>query len=280
MTLLSKIQPKRGKEVLRLVRNHGPISIDMLQKMTQPEMSKKNLRKSLQVLRTKHLIDSLNANYQTTYYQISQSLPSRLASAQILGLTTEEIVRPLLRRQDWFHNQWCEYWALSIKRQFPEAEIVREHSIGSHAVAQRVLQLQQRDFDLMPDFLLIFPKTETSEATYIAFEIERTRKSDKRILRKFRKYLNGTKIDGLIYICDSGRLSETIRLLYQTKLQEQSHRVKHYGDHFFLFADSLEGGGPTLARLFNAKTQQVSFNNWCGYLLSTKWTKRRDENFK
>jgi hypothetical protein len=178
------------------------------------------------------------------------------------------------------HNQWCEYWALLIKRQFPQAEIVREHTINSHEIAKRILQLQQRDFDLMPDFLLIFPKTETNEATHIAFEIERTRKSDERILRKFKKYLNGTKTDGLIYICDSGRLSETIRLLYQTKLLASSHRVKHYGDHFFLFSDSLDGGGPSLPRLFNSNATTVSFHNWCGYLLSTKWTKRRDENFK
>jgi hypothetical protein len=272
-------QPKRGKEVLRLVKDHGPVSIDMLQRMLESQVSKKNIRKSLGVLRGKNLIESVSTNSQSTFYLISQSFASRRQSADLLECDPESIKSPLLRRQDWMHNQWCEYWALLIKRQFPMAEIVREHNIGSHEVAKHILQLQQRDFDLMPDFLLIFPKTETTEEIHIAFEIERTRKSDERILRKFRKYLNGTKIDGLIYICDSGRLSETIRLLYQTKLMAQAHRVKHYGDHFFLFSDSLDGGGPSLPRLFNSNANTVSFHNWCGNLLSTKWTKRRDESF-
>lgn len=273
-------QPKRGKEVLRLVKEHGPVSIDMIQKMLESEVSKKSLRKSLRILRGKNLIESISTNSHSTFYLIAQGITSRSRSADLLECDPESIKSPLLRRQDWMHNQWCEYWRLLIKRQFPMAEIVREQDIGSNDVAKHILQLQQRDFDLMPDFLLTFPKTASTEATHIAFEIERTRKSDERILRKFKKYLNGTKIDGLIYICDSGRLSETIRLLYQTKLLSQAHRVKHYGDHFFLFSDSLDGGGPSLPRLFNSNATTVSFHNWCGQLLSTKWTKRRDENFK
>lgn len=270
------VKPRRDKEILRLLKDHGPISIEMLHRMTEPPMPKKNLRQSLGILKRKFLIDAVSFNAQTTYYQISQALPSREKSASLLHCNPDEIERPLLRKQDWFHNQWCEYWSLSIKRLFPETEIIREHDIGGNEIAKRILQLKERDFDLMPDLLVIFPKSPQSEATYIAFEIERTRKSNERIMRKFRKYLNGTKIDGLIYICDSGRLSETIRELYKDKLVAQSQRIKHYGDHFFLFSDSLDGNGPDLQNLYNANTQTVSFRNWCDYLRTTKWTLRRD----
>lgn len=272
-------KPSLGKQLLLLLKEHGPVSIELLHRMTEPPAEKKNLRQSLGILKKKGLIESVSFDPQTTFYHLAQSQPSRNETAGILNLNPNELVQPLLRKQDWIHNQWTEYWIHSIKRLFPEGEFVRENTIGSSEISKRILQLQNRDFDLMPDFLMLFPKTESTDSTSIAFEIERTRKSDKRILRKFRKYLNGTKIDGLIYICDSGRLSETIRLLYQTKLLDQAHRVKHYGDHFFLFSDSLAGGGPQLNRLLNAKGAPVQFNNWCQLLRTTKWTQRRDLAF-
>jgi len=273
-------QPKRGKEVLGLIKDHGPLSIDLLYRMVEPQMSKQALRKSLQILKIKNLIEPLQSNAQITFYMAAQSLVSRKVSAEILGCTPDEIKQPLLRRQDWFHNQWCEYWIMNMKRQLPESKVIREGEVGSDQVAMNILQISTRDFDLRPDFLLMLPKSETTDAVHLAFEIERTRKSDERLIRKLRKYMDGTHIDGLIYICDSGRLSETIRLLYQNKLLAQSQRQKRFDENFFLFSDSLDGGGPKLTRLFNACGKLTSFENWCGYLESTKWTKRRDEAFK
>lgn len=273
-------QPKRSKDILRVISEHGPLTIDLLQKMIEPEMTKRNLRKSLQVLRKKNLIESAQSSNQSTFYLLNQSTPSRMSSANILNCNTIQTQRPLLRRQDWFHNQWCEYWIMNMKKRLPDSQIIREDSISSHDTAMNVLQIQKTDFDLRPDFLMSLPRGPAGEPTYLAFEIERTRKSEQRLLRKFRKYMDGTRIDGLIYICDSGRLSETIRLLYQNKLLAQTQRQKRFGENFFLLSDSLDGGGPQLPRLFNAAGKPTSFETWCGYLTSTKWIKRRDEDLK
>jgi predicted transcriptional regulator len=271
---------KRSGEILKLVADHGPVTIDMLSRMTEPPMPKKNLRYSLALLRRKALIEQLSVDPQMLYYQISQAKPNREAVAAITENNIESLAKPLFRRQEWFHNQWCEYWALSIKRLFPEAQIIREHSIAGHELAKCILQTTATDFELLPDFLLVLPKTSATEAVHIAFEIERTRKSNARIIRKLKKYLNGTLIDGLVYICDTGRLSETIRELYETKLVANAHRVKHYGDHFFMFSDSLDGGGKQLNRFFNAKAEPVLFDQWCMQLRKTKRTLRRDKNFR
>jgi hypothetical protein len=275
----SLCKPSLSHQVLRLLKEHGPVSIDLLHRMTEPPAPKTNLRQSLSILKKKGLVNSVSIDSQKTFYHLSQAKPDREAVADMINVNAETLSQPLLRKQDWMHNQWCEYWIHLLSKLFPEAAIIREQSIAEHDAAKGILQLQERDFDLMPDFLLSFPKTETAAATHIAFEIERTRKSNERLMRKFRKYLNRTKIDGLIYICDSGRLSETIRLLYETKLVAQAHRIKHYGDHFFLFSDSLAGGGPTLDRLMNAKSQPVEIQHWCRLLRETKWTQRRDAEF-
>jgi hypothetical protein len=275
----SLCKPSLSYQVLNLLKEHGPVSIDLLHRMTEPPAPKTNLRQSLSILKRKGLISSVSINSQTTFYHLSQARADRETTAELLQVDASSLYQPLLRKQDWIHNQWCEYWIHLLRRMFPEAAIVREQSIQEHELAKRVLQLQERDFDLMPDFLLSFPKTSTTEATHIAFEIERTRKSDKRLMQKFRKYLDRTRIDGLIYVCDSGRLSETIRLLYETRFVAQAHRIKHYADHFFLFSDSLIGGGPGLDRLMNAKGQLVQIQNWSSLLRSTKWTQRRDAEF-
>lgn len=272
--------PKRGKNLLRIIGEHGPINIDLLQRIVEPPATKKNLRKSLAALQQKDLIEKIQDGHHLTYYILSQSSPSRDRAADKLNCHPGDNKKPLLRRQDWFHNQWCEYWIVSMKRQFPDAEIIREHSIGGHEFAMNVLQIRPTDLDVRPDFLLILPGNGISKAAFVAFEIERTRKSDGRIMRKFKKYMDGTFLDGLIYICDSGRLSETIRLLYQSKLLAQSERIKRYGEHFFLFSDRLDGGGSQLPRLLNSAGRPVRLADWCGYLRSTQWTKRRDEQFE
>lgn len=272
-------QPKRGKEILYLIKTHGPLTIDLLYRMIFPLMTKQNIRKALQVLRRKNLIEAVQSTTQTTFYMIAQGPVSRVKSAEVLECHAEEIKQPLLRKQDWYHNQWCEYWFMNMKKLFPNSRSIREGEINSDQVAKNILGLQNQDFDLKPDFLLMIPKTENTESLNLAFEIERTRKSEQRLIRKLKKYLSETSIDGLIYICDSGRLSETIRLLYQNKLLAHSQRQKKFSENFFVFSDSLDGGGPMLSRLFNACGKPTTFQNWCGYLTSTTWTKRRDEDF-
>lgn len=270
-------QPKRGKEILWLIKESGPLTIDLLFRMLTPSMSKKNIRKSLQILRDKNLIEVVQSTTQINFYMVAQGPASRIKSAEVLGCHPDEIKQPFLRKQDWFHNQWCEYWILNMKRSFPGVKIVREGEINSDQIAMNVLGIKNHDFDLRPDFLLMIPKTQTTEAVNLAFEIERTRKSEQRLIRKFKKYMGETSLDGLIYICDTGRLSETIRLLYQNKLMARSQRQKRFGENFFVFSDTLDGGGPRLSRLFNACGKPTTFEKWCGYLTSTNWTKRRDE---
>ncbi len=280
MTTAAMGQPKRGKDILKIISEHGPLTIDLLQKMVEPQMSKRNLRKSLQVLKKKNLVECLFSTNHLTYYFPNQSFPSRSTTARVLDSNPDKILQPVLRRQDLFHNQWCEYWILNMKRGFPDAEIIKEDDIVGHELAKRVLLLSGMDIDAHPDFLLSLPKTNDSGKCFLAFEIERTRKSEHRLVRKLRKYMDKTMLDGMIYICDSGGLSETLRLLYQNKLIGSSQRQRRFGENFFLLSDTLDGGGPQLPRLFNACGKLTSFESWCGYLASTEWPKRRDEDFR
>lgn len=280
MTTPAIKRPQRGKDVFKIIQQSGPLTIDLLSRIVNPKMSKRNLRKCLQLLTKKGFIESFHYSSQGTYYMVSQSLASRTKAADFTNQPAEKLKQPLIRRQDLFHNQWCEYWMATVKRLYPEAQMTRELEILNDSFSKNVLSLAYADYELRPDFLLTIPKTETTNTVCVAFEIERSRKSDERILRKLGKYMDRTQLDGLIYICDSGRLSETIRLLYQNNLLPKSEKQKRFGENFFLFSDSLDGGGEKFDRLFNACGKPTIFKDWCGYLASTEWPKRRSEDLK
>lgn len=273
--------PKRqvAKEVLTLLRDHSPLTLEMLHRMTAPPIPKKNLRQSVGIMKRKGIVDMVIGSSSTFYYQLNNAQTVRDEVALRLKDDKTKAARPLLNRRNWIHNEWCEFWALTIKRAFSEVEIIREHEIEGHASARSILQQQGKPLDLLPDFLMIFPKTATNEKASVVFEIERTRKSDERIQQKLKTYIYETHIDGLIYVCDSGRLSETIRLLYQKKTLEKAHKKRGYTENFFLFSDSMSAGENPLASFFNASGQPTSLITWCHRLRATKTEFRRDNQF-
>lgn len=270
---------KRGRELLELIRKHGPISIEMLCRMTSPKMEKRSLRKALPLLRRKGLIELIHADPHTAYYQLSPAPPALKRVAQILERSSMTYERQILRRQDRFHNQWCEYWAYSIERLFPDIEIIRDRDVEKSEYAKHVLQISKNEAEVYPDLLFRLPQSEGFEEIAIAFEIERTRKSKDRLLRKLKRFSDETLIDGLVYVCEGSSISDLIHDLYFDGARSKSERVRHYGSNFFLFTDRLDAGGPNLRRLFNANAEEVSFQSWFNVLRSTHSTLRRDTMF-
>ncbi|RYZ93292.1 MAG: hypothetical protein EOP06_01450 [Proteobacteria bacterium] len=268
MNLNHEIKNRRrlGKEIREALKAVSPVTIDVLHECIKPTISKKNLRQALGILRRKGEVDMMIGGHNLFYYQLSQALPVREKLAQKLKCDAGELIEPLLRRQDWFHNQWSRLWEKVIQTRFPSAVIVREYVVGSNHLAQEVLLIEKEDIDCRPEFLVFFPKTKTTRSVSIAFEIERTRKSERRLKKKFDKYMNATRLDGVIYICDSGRLSETLRMIYQKSLIEKAFRIGHYGKHFFLFSDCLSAGPGAFERLFIAEGTRVSLAPWIDIL--------------
>lgn len=266
-----------GHDVLAALKELGPSTVEMISLVTS--IPKKDLRQAIGILRRDGLVEMLVGDSQTFFYQLNQSMSARNAVARKLDCNANELSKPLLRRQDRYHNQWCEYWSLQIKKRLPGANVVRDYDLGSDEMARNVLLVDQIDYELLPDFLLTIPNSNGSQLA-IAFEIERTRKANKRLLRKFKRYLEETRIDGLVYICDSGRLSETLRSLYETRVIANAERVKHYAQNFFLFSDSLSADSQPLDSFHNVNGEQVSLIQWCETLSSVARAKRRDSDFK
>lgn len=265
------------KAILEILHEHGPLTLELIHRLLPFQISKENLRRTMSFNRKKKLVDILAYDSQTFFYQLNQDPQSREKVGQLLkkeGLISSQ---PRISAQNWHHQQWCEFWISVMKRQHPDAEIVRESEIPQSQFAKNILLIDNSDLELLPDFLFLL-KINEDKVLKIAFEIERTRKSEKRLIQKFKKYADETKVDGVIYICDSGRVADTVRLLFKDKFMAKSDRIGHYGKLFLLLSNQIDVGFDFDQSFSNSEGDTVSFKKWIDYLSTINLLDRKNEN--
>jgi hypothetical protein len=98
----------RGMEILKILKRHGPLSIGVLKRMTEPPMNTRRLRRSLAILNRKKLIKKRFVSQNKVFYQLSQDIEDRKNAAAILGCGPDDLYQLLISRQDWIHNECCE----------------------------------------------------------------------------------------------------------------------------------------------------------------------------
>jgi hypothetical protein len=269
----------RGKDILNLLLKHGPLSFSALDRMLVPKMKKKRLKEAILRMKRKGYITSRLVGDNKTFYQFSQQPEKRSVTANYLGCHPKDLVQLLSSRRNWLHSEGCEFWIFHLAILFPHAKIIRETDFVDNLLAQRIMLIDKNELELRPDFLLVFPKTDEEQLVAIAVEVERSRKSNRRLIAKLNKYANKTLVDGLLYICETDGLVETIRLLYKNKVLDRAHRIKHYANNFFLFSDAINTHCDPTTLVYNSNQEPVSLLNWISYLKSTKRNFRRDNEF-
>jgi hypothetical protein len=275
----TKKNRSRGREIIQLLFDHGPLSFGALSRMINPKMRPKKLKETLLRLRRKGFLATRYFGEIKVFYFVSQQHANRIQLSKLLKCRPTQLIQPVSSRRDWIHSEACEYWIFILKRLFSDAKFVREREFVDHELARRLLLITKDEFELRPDFLMIFERGADSEPVSVAVEVERTRKSNRRLIEKLRKYAKRSLVDGLIYACDSDRLAETIRLLYQNKVQERALRIGHYGNNFFLLSDAINPHDDHVKNIFNVKKERVSLPEWINYFKSKGRNFRRDHEF-
>jgi hypothetical protein len=213
------------------------------------------------------------------YYQIRHKPEVLGEVACKIGTDPDTLRPPNPRHQELIHSEACAVWAENLKLLFPSARIMREHRFASDLAATQELLSDGNDYELRPDLLLLQEVGEELDRLSVAVEIERSRKSDTRIITKLEKYATETHLDGVIYFCETDMISERIRLLYKCKILDGARRVKHYADNFFLFSDVTSVTMNSEPLLRNAANQCVSLKRWMQYCEDNPRNTRRDTNF-
>lgn len=268
----------RAPQILQLLHEYGPLSVKGLETILRPRIAKRRLQDALLRLYEKGLvIRRFEASpFSRQYYELSQSDQMRDEINRLTGIPTERLFQPYFRSQELLHSEECAFWAYYLKETFPEADVVRDFRIKDHKLICDRLLMDKENIEIFPDIVLYFPKNFETHSVIIPFEIELSRKSDIRLIRKLSKYCNATTSDGVVYLCHKNTVVDTIKSIYKKSVIQKSLRIGHYGNLFLLFGNRSFNAETLEPKLFNVDSEPVSLKSWVQTLRNVKHTKRRD----
>lgn len=259
----------RGKEVLRLLTTHEALSFGALQALMRPAISARRLRDVLGRLSKSRLIRQrlfkLNDG-SASFYEIAEPFRSEIGISPIhSSLLT--------------HNDSCSFTASLLMEEFPEARLFREHCIPRNDELREAMQYERKTPDSLPDILIALPTTHRTRKAMIAVEIERSKKSTARMLKKIRKYAFRTRLDGVFYVSEDQAVLEAINARYRQSTHAESNRIGHYRDHFLITGKCPTRQNLAFMDVSNSAGKPVSLIDWIRTLITVEKDDRRDATF-
>lgn len=273
----------RSRHVLQLLKIHGPLSARTLHRLIEPPMKLKKLRNTLtRMCKSGLLVKRLENHFSHTgvFYQASQDPMDRANAAILLNCKKDDLLQPDFRYRELLHTQNCAVWVHTLKRLYPDAIIIRDFEFTNFEVAKQFMSANEDDPDLRPDLLMVLRSTDGQSDIAIALEIEKTRKTNERLLIKLNKYANETFVDGVIYVCSKRRILEVIRDLFVNVIAPSNMRIKHYVKHFFMFSDDIDIHNFRIENVYNCDLETTSITKWISFLRGTSFNFRRDGKIK
>lgn len=266
----------RAPQILHLLYEYGPLSVRGLQTVVRPRITKRRLQECLLRLYEKGLvIRRFEASpFSRQYYELSQADDVRKRINHLTGIPIERLLQPYFRSQELLHNEECAFWSHYLKETFPEADVVRDFRLKEHKEICDKLLLDLHGTEIWPDIVLFIPETFDRHSVAIAFEIELSRKSNARLYRKFKKYMNGTRADGVVYLCHKNTLAETLRSLLVSAKEAERRYINHYPHLFLLFGDRSFHASKLEPILFNINHEEVPFVDWVRTLREVPYNNR------
>lgn len=269
----------RRVQILQVLHEHGPLPLRTLGRLIQPTMSERRLQDAVKRLYKKGWVIrkySSAPNNSGHYYQNSQRKDSRRLIAKLLNLNSDLLIQPHFRGQELQHSEVCAVWSDWFRRKFHSAVVIRDFQFDQNPLVQKLLMTEQQTWELKPDFVVLLPASDGKVAVSVAVEIERTRKTKKRLVRKLGKLASGTLFDGVIYLCDKDALSDNLEHVYSSKVRASAMRIKHYGANYFLFGRTCSSVKTNDLELTNADGQGIKLKDWISFLSSQPLRMRRD----
>jgi DNA-binding HxlR family transcriptional regulator len=273
----------RGIQILKILKDNGPLSFRGLKTIISPEIKDRRLHGSLARLVVKGLVTKRQERVfrgAGVFYQLTQNDSLRERIAFLLGCSTVDLRQPFFRSRELMHTESCALWAHKLQALFPSAKLIRDFQFYRDDRVHEVMLTQKNEYELLPDLLMILDGTMGGPKVSVAFEIERSRKSKSRILTKLRKYADETVLDGVVYLCESEQISEPVALIYKTKISTKSLRISHYGDCFLLLTKQMEASEQEKIKMYTSNGSDVSLEAWIDNFLKIPLTLRRSKNFE
>lgn len=272
----------RGPQILKLLVEHGPISIRGLEQIVQPKIHRRKLRVALHRLERKGLLFKIQPKIfggSGVFYQVTRCPKKWKVVAKTISCGESDFEKSLVVPREMLHSEYCAIWTEFLKRQFPQAWIIRDHAIKTHATAKDILAIKGEPQDPCPDILIVFNKDVEAKRVSVAIEVERFCKSNDRLEFKLRKYTNEAFLDGIIYVCESDEIVRKLARVYYGRVIKRAAKVNNYGNNFFLSRSDIECNNNSALKFMNAMGDKVDLLEWILTLNSKNLYSRFDSNF-
>lgn len=272
----------RRRQILRVLYEHGPLSLRALQEVVEPKMSIRSVQHTVKRLCDKNLVvrrfHTLPKNVGN-YYQLSQSDEARQKNSKLLALCPDQLIQPHVRTPELLHSEACAVWSRYFTDLIPGVAVVRDFHFMKYPKIMEALHATTNDLELRPDLVLVIPTKPEKGNLFVAVEIERTRKTRNRLAWKIRKLALQSKLDGVIYVCDKNSIAEKIRIIYSSNFMQKAHTINNYGHHYFLFSSSGLSPSGFTPRFTNTESKLIYITNWLQVLATTPKEDRLDSQF-
>jgi len=250
----------RTIQTLRLLNEHGALSSQTIRQLVLPECTKQYAKWMLGKLKRNGLVRTRNDRIfgrSGIFYELRSEDVSRATVANLIGESLSNVRLNNGVNRELLHADEQALWIQVLRRQYPLAQVYPELSFFRIEAIQNLLPSLSRSDAIEPDIVML-PKGAYSAAPFsIAIEIERTLKSKKRIKEKLLKYAQGSKFDGVLYICSNSGIEESIRKIFLNSHARQAVRIQNYSDHFLAFGKLI--GPSSEITLYTAGVASKSF---------------------
>ncbi len=278
---LGQLAGSRRKQILQAINDNGPLSVDTLAHVLRPPMSLRSIQAATKRLKDKGLIvpHFESVHYGTNFYRIPHDPKTRERISRWLEIPADLLTQPKYFSRELLHTTQATLWATRLRDIFPDGEVVRDLQILRNRIYSEMIGFKGETAELVPDVLLNFKNKTGMGRTTIAVEVEKSRKSSFRLNKKLRKITARSRLDGVVYVCENGGVSDAIKAVLETQDLLRSRRIGHYASAFLMFVDCSEIYKTSMPEMFNVEGKRVSLKKWVDTLRKISANFRRDSHF-
>ncbi|MBX9767611.1 MAG: hypothetical protein K2X47_10105 [Bdellovibrionales bacterium] len=222
-------QQPRGMQILKILGEHGSLSVRGLSEIVKPAMARRKLQECLQRLTQKRYVTKRNDTLfggTAVFYQLTSDKLLLAQIALITDMDLEKFPPPKIWSAELLHSESCAVLCEKLKPEFPSWKVIREFHFHHYPRIKNILLESDPDTRESPDMLMSLKIASGRPSINVAVEVERTQKSERRIREKLHKYASESRLDGVIYFCEDDSIGNRLRLIYKSKISERNLRIR------------------------------------------------------
>jgi hypothetical protein len=268
----------RGKQILSTLFQNGPLSSSTLRAVIEPGMSVGKMNAAIRRLRNLGLVRNRHSSVSQhvgRFVELATGIGHRKVLSQVLDVPLEKFETIPGNTEALEHWQECTIWGRYFEKRFPGCRVIRDYELLREPLIQEESYLKADEADLLPDLIIRFPRTDLVGAPlYVGIEIERSRKSKKKLRQKLRRYAAQSRLACVLYICSRPGVAEPLTRVYTSRVRSEVVRVESYSENFLLISDGKKLAAHDSIGVKNALGSAFSFDEWIHFLRTRKMAER------